>query len=581
MRVITLLWEQKLQLVQIEDNDEVTVADITDATAQEGDDLTFNVTMSGESAMDEMYPFDVTDITATAGDDYDGTPVFTNGVTFDQVTGTITVPAGVTDFEVTFPGIEDLEDEADEAFNLSIGDVDATGTILDDDASIASVEDTTENEGDDLTHIVTLTEAPLEDQIFDFDITDVTATQDNDYDGTPVFTNGVTDNGDGTITVPAGITDFEVTFPGIEDDIQEEDETFTVTVGGVSGTGTIVNDDVIVVAAITDASEMEGTDLVHTVTLSGESDMDEMYPFSITDNTTDQEDYTFPPTFSDGVTYDATTMMVTVPAGVTSFTVTTATTDDLLDEDDETYTIMVGAETATGTIVDNDEVTVADVTDATATEGDDLTFTVTLSGESAMDEEYPFDITDVTATQGDDYDGTPMFTNGVTYDPVTMTITVPAGVTGFDVTFPGIDDLVDEDDETFTIAVDGVEATGTILDDDEVTVVDVADVTANEGDDLVFGIDMSGTSAMDEIYPFDVTDITATAGDDYNGTPVFSDGVVDNGDGTITVPAGVEDFTITFPGIDDVIAEDDETFTVTVGTELEQGLSLTMKEQLY
>jgi hypothetical protein len=34
----------------------------------------------------------------------------------------------------------------------------------------------------------------------------------------------VKDNGDGTITIPAGVEDFTITFPGLEDDIQEEDE---------------------------------------------------------------------------------------------------------------------------------------------------------------------------------------------------------------------------------------------------------------------------------------------------------------------------------------------------------------------
>jgi hypothetical protein len=37
---------------------------------------------------------------------------------------------------------------------------------------------------------------------------------------------------------------------------------------------------------------------------------------------------------------------------------------------------------ATGTIVDNDEVTVADITDATAEEGENSTFNVTMSARA-------------------------------------------------------------------------------------------------------------------------------------------------------------------------------------------------------
>ncbi len=552
----------------ITDNDEVVVADITDATEQEGDDLIFAVTMSGESAMDETYAFDITDLTATLGTDYDGTPLFTNGVTYDPVAMTITVPAGVTDFEVTFPGLEDAIDEQDETFTITIGGETATGTIIDnDEVTVVAIADVTANEGDDLVFTVDMSGVSDMDQVYPFDITDITATQGDDYDGTPIFSDGVTyDPVTMTITIPAGVEDFTVTFPGVDDLLAEDNETFTVTIDGVTATGTIIDDEGVIILNITDETELEGTDLVHTVTLNVASAMDETFPFSITDNTTDQAaDYTFPPTFSDGVAYDQVMMTVTVPAGVTSFTVTTPTTDDLLDEEDESYTISIGTQTATGTITDNDEVVVADITDATEQEGDDLIFAVTMSGESAMDETYAFDITDVTATLGTDYDGTPVFTNGVTYDPVTMTITVPAGVTDFEVTFPGLEDAIDEQDETFTITIGGETATGTIIDNDEVTVVAIADVTANEGDDLVFTVDMSGVSDMDQVYPFDITDITATQGDDYDGTPIFSDGVTyDPVTMTITIPAGVEDFTVTFPGIDDLLAEDNETFTVTI-----------------
>ncbi len=105
-----------------------------------------------------------------------------------------------------------------------------------------------------------------------------------------------------------------------------------------------------IISDVTDTSELEGTNLIHTVTLNVASSSDEMFTFSITDNTTDRAtDYTFPPTFSNGVIFDEIAGTITVPAGVTSFTVTTPTTDDLLDEDDESYNLTVGTETPIGT----------------------------------------------------------------------------------------------------------------------------------------------------------------------------------------------------------------------------------------
>ena len=58
----------------------------------------------------------------------------------------------------------------------------------------------------------------------------------------------------------------------------------------------------------------------------------------------------------------------------------------------------------------------------------------------------------------------------------------------------------------------------------------------------------------------------ATEGVDYDNTPTFSNGVTLNADGTITVPAGVTDFTVTYPTLDDNLADDGETTTVTVDT---------------
>ncbi|MDO8340780.1 MAG: VCBS domain-containing protein, partial [Candidatus Woesebacteria bacterium] len=52
-----------------------------------------------------------------------------------------------------------------------------------------------------------------------------------------------TDNGDGTITVAAGVTSFNVTIPTSPDSTDEADETLTLTVGGTAGTGTIIDDD--------------------------------------------------------------------------------------------------------------------------------------------------------------------------------------------------------------------------------------------------------------------------------------------------------------------------------------------------
>ena len=153
--------------------------------------------------------------------------------------------AGVTVFTVTIPTVEDSVFEADETLTLQVGGASGTGTILNDDnaPTIQSVTSDSEYEGTSLIHTVTLTNASSTPTTFSFDVVLGTASE-NDFDRAGIaFGPGVTDNGDGTITVAAGVTAFTVTIPTIQDLVYEPDETLTLQVGGVSGTGTILNDD--------------------------------------------------------------------------------------------------------------------------------------------------------------------------------------------------------------------------------------------------------------------------------------------------------------------------------------------------
>ncbi|WP_271770069.1 DUF7507 domain-containing protein, partial [Aquimarina algiphila] len=188
---------------------------------------------------------------------------------------------------------------------------------------------------------------------------------------------------DGVI-IPAGVTSFTVTNGGEEDTIDETDETYTLSVGGTTGTGTIEdNDNAPTIASVTSESETEGTDLVHTVTLSNGSSSVTNFPFSITDVTaTVTADYDTPPTFSNGVTLNVAGDGVIIPAGVTSFTVTNGGEEDTIDEADETYTLSVGGTTGTGTIIDNDETSSLSLIKTAITDGflagDVITYTFTV-----------------------------------------------------------------------------------------------------------------------------------------------------------------------------------------------------------
>ncbi|WP_228550769.1 hypothetical protein, partial [Endozoicomonas sp. OPT23] len=297
------------------------------------------------------------------------------------------------------------------------------------------------------------------------------------------------------------------------------------------------------------------------MTLSNGSDSVVTFPFSLgggaSGDPAEITDYSLL-SFSNNVTYDSNTGLITVPAGVTGFTVTVATTDDTLDENNETVDLSIGGETATGTIVDNDgapTVTDIELQNAQAEEGvEDLIFNVTLSNGSDSVVTFPFSLGG--GASGDPAETTDYsllsFSNNVTYDSNTGLITVPAGVTGFTVTVATTDDTLDENNETVDLSIGGETATGTIVDNDgapTVTDIELQNAQAEEGvEDLIFNVTLSNGSDSVVTFPFSL-------GGGANGDPAeatdysllsFSNNVTyDSNTGLITVPAGVTGFTVT------------------------------------
>lgn len=107
------------------------VTQVSPDTVVEGTALVYNVTLSGPSPTATTHSFSLGGGSASAAD-Y-GTPSFSNGVTYDAGSGTISIPAGVTSFEITLPTVDDATIELSETVPLNVGGVAATGTILDND----------------------------------------------------------------------------------------------------------------------------------------------------------------------------------------------------------------------------------------------------------------------------------------------------------------------------------------------------------------------------------------------------------------------------------------------------------------
>ncbi|MFC7418808.1 retention module-containing protein, partial [Iodobacter arcticus] len=344
---------------------EVGTPGVADDNVVEGNSLVFNVTLSIATTKPETYAFNLGGGSASPAD-Y-GSATFSNGVTYDPATGLITVPAGVTGFAVTLPTVDDaLVEISPETVPLTIGGVSATGGILDNDSpAIAGIEvgnpgvaDDNVVEGNNLVFNVTLSTATTKVETYAFNLGGGTAST-ADY-GTATFSNGVTYNATtGLITVPAGVTSFAVTLPTVDDALVEiSPETVPLTIGGVSATGGILDNDSPAIAGIevgnpgvADDNVVEGNNLVFNVTLSTATTKVETYAFNLGGGTASTADYGTA-TFSNGVTYNATTGLITVPAGVTSFAVTLPTVDDALVEiTPETVPLTIGGVSATGGIL--------------------------------------------------------------------------------------------------------------------------------------------------------------------------------------------------------------------------------------
>ena len=203
---------------------------------------------------------------------------------------------------------------------------------------------------------------------------------------------------------------------------------------------------------------------------------------------------------------------MTFAPGETAKEIALELVDDAVAEEDETVTLALSgvqggtlAEgVATGTITDDDGTPVVSVADATAAEGEgSLVFAVTLSPASSREVAVEYEFAPGTATENADYAG-----------PTSGTVTFAPGETAREIALELVDDEVDEEDETVTLALSApsgatladVAATGTIRDDDlpRVTVAAETEEVA-EGGDAAFVLTRAGATTEALTVVFAVT----------------------------------------------------------------------------
>ena len=542
----------------ITDDDQAPGLTVDDVAVAEGDagtsNLTFTASLSAASALPVTFNWATAPGTAVAPAD------------FTAASGSRTIAAGATTATVNVAVKGDTLDEDDETFDLvlsnpgnaSIVDGSGTGTITDDDPfPLLSIGDASVAEGDagttTLSFTASLSSVTAKSVSFEWATSPGTATAGTDYVGA---------NGGGTIPAGSSSTSVDVTVNG--DALDEDDETLTVTLsngGNVtiddeSGTGTITDDDPLVVAGIADASTDEGD--VGTSVLTFDVTLSSASAKTVTVDWATQDGLAGAP--SD---YEAASGTVTFVPGDTSETASVTINGDGVAELDEEFHVILSAPSnatlgdasGTGTIVDDELMPVIDIDEPSIAEGlsgtTTLTFAVTLSHPSAFPVSADWTTTPGTAADGSDFVAA---SGTVNFAAMDTSETVQVAVNG---------DGTYELDETVLLdlvnaqgaPVGDPEGVGTIQNDDAAPVLTVADVAKKEGKAgtsmLSFVVTLTGETDVDAEVDYATSNGTATAGSDYTAAA-----------GTLVIPAGATTGTILVPIHGDGTFEAKETFTL-------------------
>ncbi len=568
----------------IKNNDSATIT-VANSAASEGAGVSFTATLTN--------PVD-TDITIDLTPSKQAGNNATETTDFSTATQTITILAGQISGSTMVATVDDDTVELDETFTVTLGNLNnagrsvtgngatAVGTISNEDTATVSIADSSATEGAAVMFTATITN-PVD--------VDVTIKLTPAKGGTDTATN-TTDFSTSvqTITILAGQLTGTASVTTVPDNIVEANETFTGTLsnlaasgrdgGGMvisildaTGTGTINNDDVTVLSINDVALTENNTSMM----------------FTITSSKAVQGGFTVKIQTMDGTAiapgdYDAgnATLNFSVdgtgnsPAGQ-SKTFTVGINEDLIVEPTQMFTVFLSnlapniaatplsgfdiTDAGVGTInEDGDTAQFSVQSDITATEGNPLTFNILLSAQVEA-------TTSVTLTTVGT-SGNPA-TPGVDFVDATGTVvTFNPLVTSQLFMVASIADGIAEPAEKFNFTIGGLNNGGLAavtlpgggatkigrINNNNVAVFSIADVTAIEGNSLTFTINLSTAVAVDTSVKVTTTDITANSSD-YTGVT----------DMLVSFPAGMTSKTVTIMTTSDTIVEADETFKISLG----------------
>jgi hypothetical protein len=488
--------------------------------------------------------------------------------------GSITIPAGSLTGTYTYNVNGDTLYEFDETVVITMGtptnaiagaDTSHTATITDDDPApnvtlSLSGSPLAENGG---VATVTATVSPASGRETVVHLTDP-------FGGTAALSADYVRSGI-SITIPAGSTTGSITLTGVNDAIDEADETIIVDIGTVTNaveigvqqvTAAITDDDnppnVTLTLSGSPLAEEGGVATV-SATLAAVSGKDTTIALAYTGTATNAADYT----------RSAETLVIRAGATTPEAPVTLTGVGDALDEADETIVVDMTCDAncneatlqrVTATITDDDAPTVS-FSVATQTVAENVgmvTVTAMRSGASTFTVSAPYTVSG-TASGG-----------SVDHNAVNGTFTIPPSANATEsatYTFTVTSDSKDEVDETVIFALGtptggsvtaAAPATQTVtITDDDSTTVKFSAATQSVGENVgTVTVTAQRTGATDFTITIPVTvSGTATNPADHNAA-----------DGSITILPGNASGSTTFTVVDDALYEDNETVIYTMGS---------------
>lgn len=491
------------------------------------------------------------------------------GVDYVATSGTLTFAPGETYKPVTVALIGDTAFEPTEYLYLQLSNptlasfhtLAASGTILNDDAApllSATPVGVTEPDAGTTNAVftVTLSNASYQTVTVNYSTIPGTATAGTDYTAVS-----------GALTFAPGETTKTVSVPVRGDFVYEPDETFQLSLSGLTNasyassstfTATIANNDPVptVTVARYTAGESggEGGALGFRFTLSNPSAAWVYVDYATADLTA-----------TAGADYVAKSGTLIFTTGEVQKDIFVQLLQDTTDEPDETFAFnlsnpqqgVLGTTSVPATIRDDDLPPAVSAGSPSVTEGNagstTLTFALTLSNPSAQPVSVDYATADGTATAGTDY------------GPVSGALTFAPGETSRIVSVTVFGDVTNEASETLSLVLSNptnaslgtATGTGTITNDDTAPTVAVDSPYVFEGDggttELTFVLTLSNPSDQPITVTYGTADGTATASADYTAA-----------DGSVTFAPGETTKSVTVLVTGDRTFEADETLRLNV-----------------